>query len=57
MTSRDLVGLLVGFLRLILYAEFLSESTVRGREFFILNQELKISTMCKQWQHFLLICK
>ena len=57
MTARDLVGPLVGFLRLILYAEFLSESTVRGREFFILIQELKRSTMCKQWQHFLLICK
>ena len=28
MTARDLVGPLVGFLRLILYAEFLSESTV-----------------------------
>lgn len=53
MTARELVGPLVGFLRLSLYAEFLSESTVRGREFFILIQELKFSTMCKQWQHFL----
>ena len=54
MTARDLVGPLVGFLRVSLYAEFLSESTVRGKEFFILIQELKLSTMCKQWQHFLL---
>ena len=53
MTARDLVGPLVGFLRVSLYAEFLSESTVRGKEFFILIQELKLSTMCKQWQHFL----
>ena len=54
MTARDLVGPLVGFLRVSLYAEFLSESTVRRKEFFILIQELKLSTMCKQWQHFLL---
>ena len=47
MTARDLVGPLVGFLRLSLYAEFLSESTVREREFFILIQELKLSTICK----------
>ena len=57
MTARDLVGPLVGFLRLSLYAEFVSESTVWGREFFIVIQELKLSTMCKQWQHFLIICK
>ena len=57
MTARELVGPLVGFLRLSLYAEFLSESTVRGRAFFILIQELILSTVCKQWHHFLLICK
>ena len=52
MTARDLVGPLVGFLRVSLYAEFLSESTVRGKEFFILIQELKLSTMCKNGSTF-----